>query len=147
MLQYIDNVLVPYVNIIRQKLDLSLAIFDIFKSHHCDSVLKKLRESNIHQVFILAGCTGELQPFNISFNEEFKSLKTNFSLWYANKVKESLDKGTNLQDIKVDLRATLMKPLHAHWLMMAFAILKAKPNVIIRGFEKSGILETISDKY
>ena len=100
MLQYIDNVLVPYMNTICQKLDLAddhpaLAIlFDVFKSHLCDSLLKKLRENN---VFIPAGCTGELQPLDINFNDEFKLLmKTNFSQWYANEVKESLDKGTNL---------------------------------------------------
>ncbi len=114
-------------------------------SHRCDSVLKKLKENNIHQVFIPAGCTGELQPLDISFNEEFKSLmKSNFSWWYANEVKESLDSGTNLQDIKVDLRATLMKPLHANWLMMSLTTLKATPDIIVRGFEKSGIIDTIS---
>ncbi len=150
MLEYVDNVLVPYVSTTRQKLGLAddhpaLAIFDVFMSHRCDSVLKKLKENNIHQVFIPAGCTGELQPLDISFNEEFKSLmKFNFSRWYANEVKESLDSGTNLQDIKVDPRATLMKHLHTNWLMMSLTTLKATPDVIIRGFEKSGIIDTIS---
>ncbi len=49
MLEYVDNVLVPYVSTTRQKLGLAddhpaLAIFDVFMSHRCDSVLKKLKE-------------------------------------------------------------------------------------------------------
>lgn len=45
MLHYIDNVLVPYVSATRQELELAddypaLALFDIFKAHRCDSVLK-----------------------------------------------------------------------------------------------------------
>ena len=43
--------------------------------------------------------------------------------------------------IKVDLRASVVKPLHGNWLMMALASLQLKNDVIKKGFEKSGILE------
>lgn len=35
-----------------------LAIFDVFAVDRCDSVLKKLSSSHIHQVFVPASCTG-----------------------------------------------------------------------------------------
>ena len=65
MVEYIDKVLVPYVTQTRQRLEFAmdhpaLALFDVFKDHRCDSVLEKLRQNHIHQVFIPAGCTGEL---------------------------------------------------------------------------------------
>ena len=71
MLEFIDKVLVPYVNQTREKLQLAsnhpaLALFDVFAAHRCDSVLGKLRQHHIHQVFIPAGCTGQLQPLDVS---------------------------------------------------------------------------------
>ena len=120
----------------------ALAIFDVFQAHRCDSVLGKLHHHHIYQVFVPAGCTRELQPLNVSVNEEFKAaIKANFSRWYANEVKEELDQGINIQDLKVDLKASVVKPLHANWLMMSLSSLKSKSDIIQRGFEKSGILK------
>ena len=95
MLEYIDKVLVPYVTQTRQKLELAmdhpaLALFDVFKAHRCDTVLEKLRQNHINQVFIPAGCTGELQPLDVSVNEQFKaSMKAHFARWYSTEVKKS----------------------------------------------------------
>ena len=68
-------------------------------------------------------------------------MKSNFFRWYAGEVKEALDQGVALQDVKVDLRASLIKPLHANWLMLAMSALQDKSDMIRRGFEKSGIVE------
>ena len=58
MLEYIDKVIVPYVVKERNRLELAddqpaLAIFDVFATHRCSSVLAKLQSNNIHQVFVL----------------------------------------------------------------------------------------------
>lgn len=111
MLEYIDRILVPYVINTRETLELdndhpALAMFDVFQAYHCDSVLEKLWQHHIYQVFIPAGCTGELQPLDVSFNDELKvAIKSNFSQWYANEIKEALDKGINILDLERDLRA------------------------------------------
>lgn len=55
----------------------ALAIFDVFTAHCCSSVRTKLQTHNIHQVFIPAGCTGELQPLDVGVNQEFKQLMKN----------------------------------------------------------------------
>ena len=141
MLEYI---LVPYMVKTRERLKLAddhpiLAIFNVFQAHRYDSVLGELHHHHIHQVFIPARCTGKLQPLHVSVNEEFKAaMKANFSHWYANEVKEALDQAT-----KVDLKAivTVVKPLHANWLVMSISPLKSKSDIIQRGFEKSGILK------
>ena len=39
-------------------------------------------------------------------------------------------KGVAISDIKVDLRALLMKPLHANWLMCAISTLSDKCDAI-----------------
>ena len=147
MLEYIDQVLVPYVSHARQELELAddhpaLTIFDVFCAHRCESFLRILRTHNIHQVFMPGGCTGELQPLDLSVNEEFEAaMKSSFSRWYADEVKQALDQGVSLENLEVDLRASLIKPLHANWLMLAMSALQDKPDVLCRGFEKSGIIE------
>ena len=95
MLEYIDQVLVPYVSHTRQKPELAddhpaLTIFDVFRAHHCDYFLRILHTHNIHEVFVPAGCTGELQPLNLCVNEEFKAaMKSSFFRWYADEVKQA----------------------------------------------------------
>ena len=59
-----------------------------------------------------AGCTGELQLLDLSVNEGFKAaMKCSFSRWYADEVRQAL---VSLDNLKVDLRASLIKPLHAN---------------------------------
>ena len=85
----------------------------MFATDRCDSVLKKLSSNNIHQVFVPASCTGELQPLDLSVNYEFKALmKDSFVRWYAHEVKTALDGGTSLEKVKVDLKASFITPIH-----------------------------------
>ena len=115
----LDKIIIPYVNATHNHLSLSgdhpaLALFDVFAAHCCTSVLKKLEESHIHQVFIPANCTGELQPLDVCVNQDFKALmKNSFTTWYAFEVQQALDKGIVLENIKIDLKMSSMKPLHA----------------------------------
>ena len=106
MLEYIDNVLVPYVSQTREKLELAMdhPLFDVFTAHRCDTVLEKLHQNHIHQVFIPAGCTGELQPLDVSVNEQFKApMKAHFTGWYSTEVKEGPDQGLDVANVKIDL--------------------------------------------
>ena len=106
-----------------------LPFFYVFQVHCCDSVFNSY---NIHQVFVPAGCTGELQPLDLSVNEDFKLLmKGNFSRWYADEVKKALDQVVTLQDLKIDLRASLIKPLHTSWLMTAMSSLQDRSDVVL----------------
>ena len=147
MLHFIDHVLVPYIQTTRETLGFdssqhALALFDVFAAHRCDSVLQALERNNIKCCFIPANCTGELQPLDVTVNQMFKlELKACFTKWYAGLVKEQLEHGVELGAIKPDLRISILKPLHARWLMEAIA--KVRSDVIVNGFEKSGIKESI----
>lgn len=96
MLEYIDQVLVPYLTKKRQELKLTMdhALFDVFKAHRCDSVLEKQRHNHKFIMFsyLLDVSTGELQPLDVSVNKQFKTpTKAHFARWYATGVKEILD--------------------------------------------------------
>ena len=48
-----------------------------------------------------AGCTGELQALDLSVTEELKAvMKSSFYCWYANEVKQALDQGASLENLK-----------------------------------------------
>ena len=97
MVEYLDKVIIPYVTEARSELNLAddhpgLALFNVFAAQRCSNVLAKLQAHHIHQVFIPALCTGELQPLDVWVNQDFKQLmKDSFSMWYAKKVREALD--------------------------------------------------------
>ena len=148
MLKYLDKVIVPYVSSTRQELDLpedqpALAIFDVFAAHRCRTVVDKLKTNNIHQIFVPASCTGKLQPLDVGLNDQFKGLiKQEFSRWYANEVQEAMKQGISISDIKVDLKASMMKPLHANWLMSTISSLSNKNDAIKKPFETVGIISS-----
>ena len=78
MLQYIQRIIVPFVERVRSHLGLderqaALAIFDHFKGQITESVIKLLDEHNIHSVLVLANCTDRLQPIDLTVNKVAKS--------------------------------------------------------------------------
>ena len=101
----------------------------------------KCSSNHIHQVFVPASCTGELQPLDVGINDQFKALlKQEFSQWYASEVQQALKQGVAISEIKVDLRASLIKPLHANWLMNT---LSDKCDTIKKSFETVGIIDIV----
>ena len=77
MIEYIEEVIVPYVESVRQELQVSqqaaMAIFHNFKGQITKKVLDELEQNNIQSVLIPANCTDRLQPMDLSVN---KSIKT-----------------------------------------------------------------------
>ena len=72
MLRYVDNVILPYVNEVREELPLdrinqkAIAIFDIFAAHRTDSLLEKLKSHDIQPLLVPAACTDKLQPLDVT---------------------------------------------------------------------------------
>ena len=135
----------PYVQVVRESLGLSenhpaLAIFDVFAAHRSQLVLDALNKHHIKYTFVPAGCTGELQPLDVTFNDPFKrEMKELFTKWYAAIVKKELDQGKDVSTIKPDIRTSTVKPVHARWLIEVHSKLGKNRDVIVSGFEKAGI--------
>ena len=79
MCDYTNNVIVPYVENVREHLPLSrgdvpaLCIFDVFKAHQVSDFKELMTKNNIRMRYVPAGCTFELQPIDLSGNDEFKN--------------------------------------------------------------------------
>ena len=89
MKEYIEHIIVPYVDCKRKALKLTpnhpaLAIFDVFKGQQTEDVIRMLEENNIHVVSISANCIDCLQPMDLSVNKSMKEfMRTKFREWYS----------------------------------------------------------------
>ena len=88
-----------------------------------------------------AHCTGELQTLEFTVNSVLKQeLKACFIKWYAGLVKDQLGDGIEINDIKADLRISLLIPLHVHWLTEAISNISSA--LVVEGLIKSGIKDS-----
>ena len=88
--------------------------------------------------------TNKFQPLDLTVNQKAKKFITNiFNEWYAEKVSQQLRLGKAPADVKVSLKLSGLKPLHAKWIVEMYDFLKQEKSSIIKGFEKAGILEAV----
>lgn len=122
MLEFVDKVLFPYIQRVREEIGNSnqqaLAIFDVFAAHKVPSIKEKLLTNNVTYVFVPPSCTSELQPLDLTFNSVVKlRMKNQFMQWYADQTLSQLTAGTSKSTEKVKLSLSLMKPIHAKWVI------------------------------
>ena len=147
MLQFLDNVIIPYIShqqeVLQSPDQAALVIFDVYAAHRTDSVTKKLLDNNIRYCQVPAACTDKLQPLDLSFNKEYKhALKHWYNQWYADHVAQQIDNTDDedqIRTVKVDTRMTVIKPLHANWIIDVHQEM-ANKNLILDGFKKAGII-------
>ena len=143
MMDYLSNVLLPYIQQKRKELQLkndfpALVIFDRFKAQCTTGILDLLRNNHIHVVIVPANCTDKLQPLDISVNKAAKEfLRRQFQDWYSSKISSQLQAGSSVEPI--DLRMAVVKPLSAKWMIALYDYLKSKPDIINNGFRHAGI--------
>ena len=68
-------------------------------------------------------------------------MKDSISRWYSDDVRAAMDEGQSVSDIKVDLRASVIKPLHANWVISAITTLSDKQATLKKPFDTIGISE------
>ena len=70
------------------------------------------------------------QPLNLTVNGEAKRfMKDKFTIRYSDEVKQQIESGGNGTYINVDLRLTVLKPLHAVWLVDLYSHLSSPVGV------------------
>lgn len=107
-----------------------------------DVVKRRLAELNIFLVEVPANMTHIFQPLDLTVNAEAKKFtKKQFVTYYSCSAQEQLQKGRKLEDIEVDLKLTVIKPLHAQWLVSMYDHLTGQrgKEVILKGWKRAGI--------
>ena len=119
-------------------------MFDSFRGHKGKEVEDLLKENHLLPVPIPSNCTDRLQPVDVSVNKPPKDhLRYNFTKWYASQVQQQLEQGTSIEEVKVDLRLSVIKELEAKWLMSAYDYFKSTKTIIQIGFKEVGIVDAI----
>ena len=150
LMRYAEKVLLPFMKKKREAMDLEdthscAAILDVFRGQQTPAFLELLEKNNINHISVPANCTDKLQPLNLSVNKPLKDeMKQRFQTWYAEEVRMQLESGVTIQDVKIDTGISTLKPKSANWLMGLLASLAHKPEIVLNGFRKAGILDTLT---
>ena len=148
-IRFIKNIILPYVSATRKDLRLdeehmALVIFDTFKGHKGEEMDSLLLENNILSVIVPSNCTDLLQPLDLSVNKTLKDhLRRSFQSWYSDQVSKQLQEGIEPEDIKVDTKLSIMKPLGTRWITSAYDYLRSESGIVHGGFLKAGIVEAL----
>ena len=137
----------------RDRLDLpesqpALLIMDVFKGQMTDAVRKILKDNNIIIEKVPANLTYLFQPLDVQGGPNGyvkRMMKNKFTLWYANQIDQALEAGESLESIDVSLKLSIIKPLHAKWIMEVYNHMTSaagKP-ICLKGWQVSGISEAV----
>ena len=78
-----------------------------------EDVLTVLKNNNILLVRLPANMTHIFQPLDLMVNGTFKTfMRKKFSEWYSRQILHALENGCEALNAKVDVKLTVMKPLH-----------------------------------
>ena len=120
-------------------------MFNCFRGQTTPDILSLLEKHNIIAVQVPVNCTDKLQLMGISINKPVKhEMKKSFQLWYAAEVQKQL-KEIPLGEIKVDVASAAIKTKSANWIISAWQALEGKPELVINGFKKAGIYDTVTE--
>ena len=96
----------------------SLIVRDTLKSQDNAEIKALCLENNCQLVIVPHNLTNKFQPLNISISQKAeKFISHKFNTWYADRVNELLKKGVAPGDVKVSVKMSDLKPLHAFWIV------------------------------
>ena len=64
-----------------------------------------------------------------------------FQEWYAKEITKQFEDGTDVYSVNVNLNLSMMKQLHAQWVIGLYDHLQNKPDIIRKGFELAGLTD------
>ena len=84
---------------------------------------------------------------DLTVNREAKKfMKDQFTSWYSAQIQSQLDSGVVLDDVDVDLRLSVLKPIHATWIVSMYNHLSSSEGrqSIAKGWKKAGVTVVVS---
>ena len=120
MIRYLEKVIVPFVSCKREVLKLDkdrpgLVIFDSFKGQTTPAFYSLLQSHNIIAIQNACKLHGQITPLDVSLNKPVKDeMKKRFQTWYSEQVQKQLEEGVPINQVKVEMPASVMKNLSAN---------------------------------
>ena len=144
----------PYVEKEYEMLDLSeeqqtLLIIDVFLGQMSDPVIKKSKENNIKLTRVPRNTTNLFQLLDLTINGSAKAfLKKKFTKWYSSSISKQLEEGKSIEDIDVEWKVSILKPLHAKWIneLYYYMNFEESHNIVSNGWKAAFITEAIEQE-
>ena len=70
-------------------------------------------------------------------------LKISFINWYSDELSKGMKLGKAASDVKIDIKLSTIKPIHASWIVAAFQ--QVTKETLIRRWEKTCIKECVDN--
>ena len=123
-----------------------LLIFDEFKGQTTSAVNDLLKKNDIIAIHVPNNHTNLFQYFDSSMNKSAKCfIAAKYQDWYAEKFIQQLNRGVAAHDVKVDVKLSIMKPLHAKWIIEMYHHPQRSKQIVISGFRKAHVTEAVSE--
>ena len=117
---------------------------DTFKGQDNDSLKELCSKNNCIVVIVPHNLTNKFQPLDISVNKAAKAfIQNQFNEWFSNEVASQLKQEISPADIKISAKLSVLKPLHAAWIVNLYEHLSSNQEMIISGFDRAGISEAV----
>ena len=123
VIEHLEKVVFPFIVEKRKECSppdeqKAILVFDLFKGQKTERVHHLIADDNCFCVFVRANISNYFQPLDLTVNGPAKPfLKGKFQEWYAREIAKQVDKGIDVYSIDVSTKLTVMKPIHAHWLV------------------------------
>ena len=122
--------------------------FDVFKRHITERVASIIEENNCVIIYVPSNLTDQFHPLDLNVNAQAKQFfKKPFECWYTQQISHQLEDGTNVYDVQVPWKLSIIKPIHAKWLFGLYDHLRNSSETIIKGFEMAGIKDTLEIEF
>ena len=153
MIEYIENIVIPYVENIREMLYTpstpGLIIMDNFKGQITKKIDLLLEENHLHTCLLPANTTDILQPMELSVNKPAKSfIKDLFCKWYSEQLLQQFQAQDDvpLQYVvlePIDLSLPVLRNISAEWFVKMADYISSNPQFIVNGFVRAGICRAL----
>ena len=150
-LKFLDEIIIPYVEKEREALNLdknqpALLIVDVLSGQVTRPIIDKMTENNIKLVKVPASMTRLFQPLDLTANGAAKaSMKKSFTEWYSRCIIQELDSGKGVDNIDIQLKMSVLKPVHASWINDLYNYFTGPEGkeIIINGWKAAYITEAL----
>ena len=88
-----------------------------------------------------------LSEDDLTVNREAKKfMKDQFTSWFSAQIQSQLDSGMVLNDVDVDLRLSVLKPIHATWIVSMYSHLSSSESrqSTAKKWKKAGVTDVVS---
>ena len=124
----------------------SLVVMDNFRGQDNETIRDFLNDNGCVTKIVPHNMTNWFQPLDLSVNKPAKSFISNkYNEWFSNEVTAQIVNGVDPPNIKVSMKLSDLKPLHARWIIELYDHLRSHKDIALHGFEQAGIMEAIEN--